>query len=332
MEIKVNVNGQKMKLVNSSRQIVAGSQEFILIKFTFSSDWDGLSILAKFAQEGNDIDVIVENGQCYFPRLIGPGKCILSVVGIGTSKVATADTITFDVKKSYSIGEGGLDLPYDESQTLIFQMKEAADTASEKAAQAIVWAEDSKTYSEESEASANSAAQSAQTATTKASEASASASIASTKAQEASQSEINAGNSADAASTKASEANTSATNASESASAAASSATTAGTKATEASGYASNALTSKEAAQTSATNAAASATLASNKASQMETQYNDFLEKYAEIQQWYTEISALSDDINDCLEWKDSIASGQTEVILGKGEASLLDVLNEEAD
>jgi len=43
MDILINVVGQSLKTVTNLKSVVSGTQNFIRFKFSFNSDWDGLT-------------------------------------------------------------------------------------------------------------------------------------------------------------------------------------------------------------------------------------------------------------------------------------------------
>lgn len=53
MEIKVNVDKQKLKVATNLRTFVSGTQEFIKFTFNFMDNtWDDLTVFAQFRQGG----------------------------------------------------------------------------------------------------------------------------------------------------------------------------------------------------------------------------------------------------------------------------------------
>lgn len=107
MDILINVVGQQLKLVTNLKPIVSGTQKFIRFKFNFNEDWDGLSKVAQFIQEGKNavMDYITDN-MVYLPSSVEPGECILVLYGTKNDEVrATTNYLSLSITKDMVVDD-----------------------------------------------------------------------------------------------------------------------------------------------------------------------------------------------------------------------------------
>lgn len=98
MDMIIHVSGQKMRPVNNIRGFSPGTQRFVRFKFIFDSDWDGLSVVAQFAQDGAYNNLHLDSADsCYLPDDLVVGKCSLTLCGTKTSGDKTIRATTNDL-------------------------------------------------------------------------------------------------------------------------------------------------------------------------------------------------------------------------------------------
>lgn len=99
MEIKANVDNQKIKITTNLKTFVSGTQEFIKFTFNFmDSAWDGLTIFAQFRQGNTAYNKYLDNNKSVcLPPEIEPGECYLTLHGTRGDVVAVTDGIKLTI-------------------------------------------------------------------------------------------------------------------------------------------------------------------------------------------------------------------------------------------
>lgn len=102
MEIKVNVDKQKLKTTTNFKTFVSGSQKFIKFVFHFMDNaWNELSIFAQFTQENNTYDCdLNEDNSVYLPPGIVAGECLLTLYGSNGDVIAVTDTLKLKINEN----------------------------------------------------------------------------------------------------------------------------------------------------------------------------------------------------------------------------------------
>ncbi len=101
MELLVNVRNQKLKLSTNLKHLVAGTKQFIKIKFNLSNDWDGLNTYAQFIQDNNSYNVYLDSENSVFlPLEIKEGKCKIVLYGTNGTIIAITDYLELTIKKN----------------------------------------------------------------------------------------------------------------------------------------------------------------------------------------------------------------------------------------
>lgn len=96
MDILLDVKHQRLRARTGQTTIIDKTQGFIHFVFNLSDDWDGLTIYAQFAQDGNVYNVTLdENDAADLPDDITAGTFTLALAGEGDSTFATSSYLTF---------------------------------------------------------------------------------------------------------------------------------------------------------------------------------------------------------------------------------------------
>ena len=109
MNFNINVINQRMffekdsvlnGITNDSKEFVEGSQEFVRFHFSFSEEWDSLTVFAQFIQSGKSYNVYLDdNNNVYLPSEIKSGKCNLVLYGSKDKIIATTNYISLILNK-----------------------------------------------------------------------------------------------------------------------------------------------------------------------------------------------------------------------------------------
>ena len=106
MDIAVDVINQELRVTPENlRHFAPGSKNFVRFVFNLGSDWDGMTTLAQFAQDGVPYSIYLdgENSAC-LPREIGPGTCYLMLYGVnGTTKIGTTNRLTLYINDNHFV-------------------------------------------------------------------------------------------------------------------------------------------------------------------------------------------------------------------------------------
>ena len=101
MEIKVNVDKQKLKIATNLKTFISGTQEFIKFSFNFmDSTWNGLTISAQFRQGNTVYSEKLENNSVYLPSEIVAGECLLTLYGARNNVIAITDSLKLTIENN----------------------------------------------------------------------------------------------------------------------------------------------------------------------------------------------------------------------------------------
>lgn len=106
MNVTVDVQGQKLRVLQNKKEFVAGSQKFVRFEFTLDEGWDNLLKFAQFRQGGVAYNQYLddENG-AYLPAEIGEGTCTMMLYGSGGEVIGTTNYVTFTIDKNNLISD-----------------------------------------------------------------------------------------------------------------------------------------------------------------------------------------------------------------------------------
>lgn len=93
MNVTVDVQGQKLRVLQNKKEFVAGSQKFVRFEFTLDEGWDNLLKFAQFRQGA------------YLPAEIGEGTCTMMLYGSGGEAIGTTNYVTFTIDKNNLISD-----------------------------------------------------------------------------------------------------------------------------------------------------------------------------------------------------------------------------------
>ena len=103
MDIHVNVINQRLKISRNIKSVVAGSNKFVRFVFHLSDDWNGLTTIVKFIQNGSEFTTDLDEGNAvYLPNEIIAGDFTIGIRGIDSDRIATTSPITMH---AYSPGK-----------------------------------------------------------------------------------------------------------------------------------------------------------------------------------------------------------------------------------
>ena len=106
MNVTVDVQGQKLRVLQNKKEFVAGSQKFVRFQFTLDEDWDKLMKFAPFRQNGVAYNSYLdEENSAYLPTEIGEGTCTMMLYGSGGEVIGTTNYITFTIDKNILISD-----------------------------------------------------------------------------------------------------------------------------------------------------------------------------------------------------------------------------------
>ena len=106
MNVTVDVQGQKLRVLQNKKEFVAGSQKFVRFQFTLDEDWDKLMKFAQFRQNGVAYNSYLdEENSAYLPTEIGEGTCTMMLYGSGGEVIGTTNYITFTIDKNILISD-----------------------------------------------------------------------------------------------------------------------------------------------------------------------------------------------------------------------------------
>ena len=107
MEIKVNVDKQKLKVTTNLKTFISGTQEFIKFTFNFMDNtWDDLTIFAQFRQGDTAYNTYLDdnNSVCLPPEIIA-GECLLTLHGAYKNIIAITDSLKLTIEKNNLISD-----------------------------------------------------------------------------------------------------------------------------------------------------------------------------------------------------------------------------------
>lgn len=106
MNVTVDVQGQKLRVLQNKKEFVAGSQKFVRFEFTLDEGLDNLLKFAQFRQGGVAYNQYLddENG-AYLPAEIGEGTCTMMLYGSGGEVIGTTNYVTFTIDKNNLISD-----------------------------------------------------------------------------------------------------------------------------------------------------------------------------------------------------------------------------------
>ena len=106
MNVTVDVQGQKLRVLQNKKEFVAGSQKFVRFEFTLDEDWDNLLKFAQFRQGGVAYNQYLDNENgAYLPAEIGEGTCTMMLYGSGGEVIGTTNYVTFTIDKNNLISD-----------------------------------------------------------------------------------------------------------------------------------------------------------------------------------------------------------------------------------
>ncbi len=106
MNVTVDVQGQKLRVLQNKKEFVAGSQKFVRFQFILDEDWDKLMKFAQFRQNGVAYNSYLdEENSAYLPTEIGEGTCTMMLYGSGGEVIGTTNYITFTIDKNILISD-----------------------------------------------------------------------------------------------------------------------------------------------------------------------------------------------------------------------------------
>lgn len=107
MDIKVNVDKQKLKVATNLKTYVSGTQEFIKFTFNFvDNSWDNLTTFAQFKQGSNAYNKYLdENNSVYLPSEIQAGECELILSGTHQNVIAVTGCLKLKIEENYLVSD-----------------------------------------------------------------------------------------------------------------------------------------------------------------------------------------------------------------------------------
>lgn len=107
MEVKINVDKQKLKVTTNLKTFISGTQEFVKFTFNFmDSTWDGLTIFAQFRQGDKAYNQYLDNNKSvYLPPEIVAGKCLLTLHGAYRNIIAITDSLILTIDANQLIAD-----------------------------------------------------------------------------------------------------------------------------------------------------------------------------------------------------------------------------------
>lgn len=107
MDIKVNVDKQKLRVVTNLKKYVSGTQNFIKFTFNFLDNaWDDLSIFAQFKQGDNAYNQYLDDdNSVYLPVEIQAGECELILSGTNQNVVAVTGCLKLTIEENYLVSD-----------------------------------------------------------------------------------------------------------------------------------------------------------------------------------------------------------------------------------
>ncbi len=98
MNIDVNVINQQLSVPMNLKKLYTGTQEFIKFVFHLPKDWDELSVVAQFGQNGTAYNQYLDgDNSAYLPAEIGAGTCTLMLYGTKRTTIATTNYLTLTI-------------------------------------------------------------------------------------------------------------------------------------------------------------------------------------------------------------------------------------------
>ena len=106
MEIKVNVQGQKLRTETNLKTYVSGTQNFVKLIFNFTDNsWNGLTnIHAQFRQGDIAYSEELKDNSVYLPSELVAGECLVTLYTANNKDViAISDTLRLLIKDNYIV-------------------------------------------------------------------------------------------------------------------------------------------------------------------------------------------------------------------------------------
>lgn len=98
MDIKVNVENQKLHVLGNLRRIISGSEQFIRFVFELPDDWLSINPNAQFIQDGTPYDVpLDEDNAAFLPNEITTGKFHMLLWGQSGNVIGVSNHITMTI-------------------------------------------------------------------------------------------------------------------------------------------------------------------------------------------------------------------------------------------
>ena len=99
------VHDDQAKIYGPPKAIPTGQVRFSKILFDFSSNWDGMTKVAQFVQEGNKYNVDIVDNECICPSELKEGWVTVYIRGyLQDSVIATANGVVLPVSKGFEDG------------------------------------------------------------------------------------------------------------------------------------------------------------------------------------------------------------------------------------
>lgn len=139
MEVKINVDKQKLKVTTNLKTFVSGTQEFIKFTFNFmDSTWNDLTIFAQFRQGDKAYNVYLDdNKSVYLPHEVEPGECLLTLHGAYDKVIAITDSLKLTIDANKLIADASsTEITQDLYQQLVTRIDDL-DAGSETASNTI---------------------------------------------------------------------------------------------------------------------------------------------------------------------------------------------------
>lgn len=106
MEIKINVDNQKLKVATNLKTYISGTKNFVKITFNFMDKiWGSLKTYAQFRQGDEAYNLFLdENNSVYLPPELVAGECLLILHGVLAEQIPEeTDEISGDIFKNATV-------------------------------------------------------------------------------------------------------------------------------------------------------------------------------------------------------------------------------------
>ena len=129
--MKLKVLNQKIYPYEEISDIASDSVEFVKVEFVFSKEWEGLSKVAQFTQDGKTYDKIMKNNIVDVPPEIKEGMCEISIFGVNGAVRGT--TLPYEVNVFKSGYVDNAEHPVEPTPTLYAQLVARVENVEQKA-------------------------------------------------------------------------------------------------------------------------------------------------------------------------------------------------------